>query len=305
VPPEDGHEELELVAEARHAEAHAVLELLDVVRDHVAGLVLEAVVVFLVAAVVAHVPEQRLVSVEDAVAVFGQAAQDLQLGLQDALARAEMLDVHGADVRDDGDVGPRDRGEIGHLAEVVHAHLQHRDLGVARDGHDGHGQADVVVVVGQRLGDAEALLEHAGRHLLGRRLADAAGDADDPDAEQLAVARGDVAVGLHSVRHADAGHGVLGLLGHERRGRAALQRLAHEAVPVVLLSHDGDEEVARLDFARIRLDAVHEHVFKFRPHEAAAPGGDLFKRQFFQFPVSKYSATTSRSSRWCLTWLIS
>ena len=103
----------------------------------------------------------------------------------------------------------------------------------------------------------------------------------------------------------DAGHRILRLLRDKGGCRTALKRLAHEAVSVVLLTHDGDEQIAGFYFSGIRLDSLHDQIFKFRPNGAAAPGGDLFKRQFFHFPVSKYSATTSRSSRWCLTWLIS
>ena len=95
-----GDKQLKAVAEAADDKAHAVFKLLNVRGEHVAGVIFDAEVVFFVAAVRTDVPQQGLVTVEDADAVFRHAAEDLELGLQDALAGAQVLDVHGADVGD-------------------------------------------------------------------------------------------------------------------------------------------------------------------------------------------------------------
>ncbi len=50
------------------------------------------------------VPEELIIAVQDDTAVFLHSFQNFQLGLQDALHGAKMLNVHGADVGDDSHV---------------------------------------------------------------------------------------------------------------------------------------------------------------------------------------------------------
>ena len=74
------HEQLETVAETADDKAHAVVKLLNVGRKHVAGMVLNAVIIFFMSAVGAHV-QKRLVAVEHADSIFRHAAENFELGL--------------------------------------------------------------------------------------------------------------------------------------------------------------------------------------------------------------------------------
>ena len=89
--------------------AHAVVQLLNSAGDHVAGRIVDAEIVFFVRALVAHVPQKRLVAVENANGVFEAAAQNVKLLAQNALAASQILDVRDADVRDDRIVRLRNR----------------------------------------------------------------------------------------------------------------------------------------------------------------------------------------------------
>ena len=210
-----------------------------------------------------------------------------------------MLDVHGADVGDDGDIRPRDGGQVGHLAEVVHAHFEHGDLGVVRHVENGHGKAEVIVVVALGAGGMEAAREQAGRHFLGRRLADAAGDADDGDAGVLTVGCRQIAVGADGVGDEDGGdrrfHGSC-----DQRGlRAEARGHGDKVMAVGLLALDGDKEVAGPDSAGVGLDAGDGNgplppVRQF-PWQASAI---FLSVSSFIFPSPDTHATTSRSSRW-------
>ena len=293
-----GDKQLKAVAEAADDKAHAVFKLLNVRGEHVAGVIFDAEVVFFVAAVRTDVPQQGLVTVEDADAVFRHAAEDLELGLQDALAGAQVLDVHGADVGDDGDIRPRDGGQVGHLAEVVHAHFEHGDLGVVRHVENGHGKAEVIVVVALGAGGMEAAREQAGRHFLGRRLADAAGDADDGDAGVLTVGCRQIAVGADGVGDEDGGdrrfHGSC-----DQRGlRAEARGHGDKVMAVGLLALDGDKEVAGPDSAGVGLDAGDGNGLCLRCDSPVAGLCDFPECQFFHLSLSRYARTTSRSSRW-------
>lgn len=92
-------------------------------------------------------PQQGVVPVEDHASAGTQALEDLKLGAEDALARAEIFDVHRADVRDHGQVRLRDAREHGQLAEVVHAHLEHGRLAVRLQPQDADRQADLIVII--------------------------------------------------------------------------------------------------------------------------------------------------------------
>ena len=63
-----------------------------------------------------------------------------------AFDRAEQLQVHRPDARDDADLGSRDGAQLGDLADAAHAHLADDDLGVRLDAREGEREADLVVV---------------------------------------------------------------------------------------------------------------------------------------------------------------
>ena len=79
-----------------------------------------------------------------------EAGEDLALGPGHGLDAAEALQVGALGVVDQGHVGLGEAGEVGQLAGVVHAHLQH-GVAMGRGQAQHHqGQADVVVEVALR-----------------------------------------------------------------------------------------------------------------------------------------------------------
>ena len=293
------HEHLKLLSEALHNEAFAVLQILNSGRDHVAGMVFNAVIIFLMRPGRANIPKQRLIAVEHAHAARQHIMHDLQLGLQDALPRAEMLDVHRADVGNQRNVRLCDLRQIFHFAEVVHAHFEHGNLGVPRHIHDRHRQSQAVVLVALRLGRAERRFQQRRGHLLRRRLADGAGNAHHLHIEHRAVSRGNRAVGLHCVLHLDGRQIGIDRAAHQRSHRAVADRGLGKVVAVHLIALECNKQVSASHLAGIRLNSVDAERLILRQDLAAAPYRDLFECQFFHTLLSKYDATTSRSSR-CL-----
>ena len=175
------------------------------VRDKVARPVLHAVGIDRAAETVTLVPEQRLIAAQNGSAALPQALEDLELGPADALARAEKLDVRGADVGDDGVIRLRRRCRARQLAEVVHAHLRDHDLGVLRHAHERQRQADLVVEVALGLFRAELLREHGVKQPLGRGLlTEPVTPTTEPSAHRAAAAR---QIEQRSVRCSDAAPG--------------------------------------------------------------------------------------------------
>ena len=213
--------------------------------------------------------------------------------------------MHGADVGDDGKVRPGNVGEVFHLAGVVHAHFQHGNLGILRHVHDRHRQAEVVIMVALGLGRVIRRLEDAGGHFLRGRLADGAGDADDLHAGQLSVARSDLAIGAERIFDLDGGQLLRDGAADQRGDRAVVDGRLGEIVPVRLRALERNEQVAGADFAGIGLHSADAEMFKPGADLAAAPVCDLLEGQFFHSVLSKYDATTSRSSRCLFSWPIS
>ena len=109
MPSQRRDKQLKLMMKAAHMKAHAVVQLLNSAGDHVAGRIVDAEIVFFVRALVAHVPQKRLIAVENADGVFEAAAQNVKLLAQNALAASQILDMRDADVRDDRIVRLRNR----------------------------------------------------------------------------------------------------------------------------------------------------------------------------------------------------
>ena len=219
VPPQRRDEELKLMAKAAHVEAHAVFKLLDTAGDHIAVGIVNAVVIFFVVPKAAHVPQKRLVAVENADGIFKARAQNIEFLLQNALAAAEILDVRRADVRDDRVVRLGDRAQIRNLARVVRTKLGDEQLRILRRIQNGHGEANIVIVVPCALEELKVSSQNARNHFLRRCLADAAGDADDLEGKHLAVVPRDLAIGPQRVFDHDA-RKLPAFLAHERRNGA-------------------------------------------------------------------------------------
>ena len=105
----------------------------------------------------------------------------------DVLAAAQNADVRGADLAHDGKVGIGGLGQALNLVEMVHAHLEHQDLGIGRSGKHRERHADQVIEIALGGPDTIAFGEHGGEHVLGRRLADGTGNANDQAAKLQAI----------------------------------------------------------------------------------------------------------------------
>ena len=155
------------------------------------------------------------------------------------------------------------------------------------------------------LGRVIRRLEDAGGHFLRGRLADGAGNADDLHAGQLSVARSDLAIGAERIFDLDGGQLLRDGAADQRGDRAVVDGRLGEIVPVRLRALERNEQVAGADFAGIGLHSADAEMFKPGADLAAAPVCDLLEGQFFHSVLSKYDATTSRSSRCLFSWPIS
>jgi hypothetical protein len=130
-----------------------------------------------------------VVRVEHRHGVRAERRHEVTLLSRDLLAAAEELDVGGADVGDHAHRRPGDGGQARDLAAMVHAEL-HDDAVVAWIATQQRERKPELVV--EIAGVLEARRRHAedrGTHLLGRRLAVAAGDRDQRAVVARAVAR--------------------------------------------------------------------------------------------------------------------
>ena len=138
-----------------------------------------------------HLAERRVgFGHEGRTAVGGEVVVELALAAAHPLGTAEAVEVGPADVGDEPVVGLGNRGQQGDFAAGARPHLHHAELrrGIHRQQRQRH--ADVVVQIALRGAEHEALGEHAGDELLGRRLAVAACDGQDWNGQCAAVFAG-------------------------------------------------------------------------------------------------------------------
>ena len=157
----------------------------------------------LAAVSVGHRPDPLVVGVQDGDAVAGQGGDELGLGAGDPLDAAEAIGVGGGHRGDDADGRWRNRAQPGDLAEAAHPHLQHEHLAAVVGAEHGDRQALLVVEAALVGDDAATGADRGGGEILGGRLADAAGDADDDGVEATGAPRGEVEQCLRRVGDLD------------------------------------------------------------------------------------------------------
>jgi len=211
----------------------------------------------------------------------GQGGEEIALLSGDFTLATQKLDVRGADVGDEPDIGLGDFGESCDLAPMVHSHFDHRTLMSIFARHQGEGDAIVVVEVAAGLEAGSRGFEYRRGHLLGGGLSAAAGQADDRALESAAMSRRQITDATGRVRNRD--HGQLGDITQlrfaicidEQASRSGVRGLREILVGVVIGSHDCGEELPRCDAARI--DRQPGQFVERRPlqHGATTPGRDV------------------------------
>ena len=194
-------------------------------------------------------PDEVVVGGDDGGAPAPQPAQERRLLVGDRVDRAELLEVDGADVRHEPDVGLGDPRELGDLPRAAHRHLEDERLGALRRGQDRQRQPDLGVPVARGRHDAAVEREHRRQDVLRRRLPGRARDADHGAAQVAApgprerrerrerVGRGDDRAARLRVGPADERLGVLVV--HQDAPGARLQRAEREAPAVGVLARAG------------------------------------------------------------------
>ena len=186
-----------------------------------------------------------------------------------------MLDVHGADIDDNTDVRHGNMGQVCHLPEMVHAHLQYHDLRIRLHGENSHGHADVIIVVHRGLAGTVGGAQDGGHHLLGGGLAHGAGDAHHLGSQAPALLPGDDAQGRSGVLHDDAG-----VIPHAAAAQGRGSALFHchwNEVMSIPCTLEHDEELTGLNDPGIVVRAEELDVFIFGIHIAAAPERGLLQ----------------------------
>ena len=108
-----------------------------------------------------------------------QRVDQLALRANDSFEVADLLEVHGCNVRDHADVRSRERAQLRDLAEAAHRQLEDADLGVRLDAANGERHADLVVEAALRCDGPRLRGADRGEDVLRRGLAHRARDRDE------------------------------------------------------------------------------------------------------------------------------
>ena len=195
-----------------------------------------------------------VVDVQYGGAIVGQTARERQLLPLDRIHTPELLQVRGPDVEHGADRGLRDAAQLGDLALAIHRHLQHGDLVLPAQAHQGEGQPLARVQVPGAVVCLESCGQGGGRQLLGRRLPHRPRDARHANAAASPPVPREL--GHRRARVAHDGQRPVGPVPSRRAfadrcRRAPLQRFVDEVVAVEPLAPEGREQVARLRQARV------------------------------------------------------
>ena len=189
-----------------------------------------------------------------------------------------------ADVGDHGNVRPHHGSQIFDLAEVVHAGLDHRRLMLRGKAQQRQGRTDVVVEILRRLEDVQLGPQHRRDHLLGGRLAHAAGDLNEGDLKPIPVGGGQIPQSQPGIRCLDVKFilpDILGQLGAQTARRAGVQRRVDELVAVELLPHPRQKQAAGNDPPAVRGNGAHHRdLLAGIPPDTLDRGRDLCYRHW-------------------------
>ena len=168
--------------------------------------------------------------------------------------------MRGTNLAHDGKVGIGGLGQALNLVEMVHAHLEHQDLGIGRSGKHRERHADQVIEIALGGPDTIALGEHGGEHVLGRRLADGTGNANDQAAKLQAIRVRQTQQKLLGIIGQQDGAPLvlrqrdqlgLGLTRHHDGAGTRLDGTGSKIIAVDVFTGKGDENRPFLDLARV------------------------------------------------------
>jgi hypothetical protein len=201
--------------------------------------------------------------------------EDLGLCLRDLVDGGEVLQMHHRDRGDDRNVGPREIGQVGDLAGVVHAHLDDRVDGVRRQARERERHAPLIVQIARARMRLGLRGQGRGQHFLGAGLADAAGDTHDLRAGARAGGARQRVEGAFDIRHENHGRirgHTVGMPRDEGCDGAGRERLGDEVMTIEAHALDGDEEIARHERSTVDGHAARREC---RVAPSARRDGDL------------------------------
>ena len=214
-------------------------------------------------------PHGIVVTVQEDLAIRCQTLQDFHLGLEDSFHRTQMLNMHGAYIDDHRQIRGSNIGKVGDLPEVVHTHFQDGNFCILRQGQNGLGHTDVVVVVGGAFAYSVSRLQHRGNHFLCGAFAHRTGDANYLHANALPLSLGDQAQGDPGIFHHDGGI-VPVTMGTQHGGRAFFQSRGNEIV-TISYALKGNKQLVFFDLPGVVIGTQKGYIFIFRVNTATAP----------------------------------
>ena len=173
---------------------------------------------------------------------------------------------------------------------MVHAHLEHQDLGIGGSAQHRERHADQVVVIALGRPDAVALGEHRGKYVLGRCLADRTGNANDQTAKLQAIRmRQEQQKLLGIIRQQDGAALVLcqrnqlrvGLVRHHDGAGTRLDSTGSKVIAIDFFTREGDKDRPLLDLTRVDNAPAANTIGSFRHGSGPCCGrevvdGDLY-----------------------------
>ena len=206
--------------------------------------------------------QQVIVSVQDRDPAFPQAVEYLAFSLENAFPAAQIAYVGITDIGDDSNVRFPDPGQIINLVFVVHAHFQNRDLMFRAQPENGHGKSYIIIEIALCLQYIEPGAQDRGDHILGGRLAHAAGDRYCRDLKFSLIITGQIAHGPDRIRDQYvifAGQQLPGLSGNHAAVRAALQSAVQKIMGVKPLSDQGKKDISFFRLSAVGFHMPHRH----------------------------------------------
>src|SRR3569623_3717472 len=127
-----------------------------------------------------------IVDIEHGDAIARQRREQFALATRDAVEAAEAFEVRAARIGDDAGRGSSNVRDVGDLAQVIRAYLDHHVTVTLIESEQRERHAEIVVEIAFRHQDLATLAQDRGDHLFHRGLAVAARDADHGQVEPRA-----------------------------------------------------------------------------------------------------------------------